>query len=156
MPAFVQRLPFDHGSTSSAGHTQGPRASQVRAALVLVTQVSPDIHPVLQFAAAFCDDVTAVYVDDDPAETRRFAARWAQSGATAPLVVLDGNPESHLDPLAAYIENLGLVERDEVMVVVPEKEYPRGVRPSGAPDLDLCDLNRDYCPISGLPRIPGS
>lgn len=155
MPAFVQRLPIDLASVSPTGRWEPP-ASQVRTALVLVAKITPDIHAVMQFAAAFCDDVTAVYVEHDPAETRRFAASWSLCGATAPLVVLDGSTESHLDPLAAYIENLGLVERDEVMVVVPEKECPRAVRPSGAPDLDLCDLNRDYCPISGLPRIPGA
>lgn len=154
MPAFVQRLPLD--LTALAVSPESVRATQTRIALVLVNELGPELHSALKFAAAFCAEVIAVHVEHDPVSTRRFMARFACSGAANPLIVLAPGSETSIDPLTAYIETLELKDQDELMVVVPELEAPGGTGSRSTTGFDLAELNRDYCPVTGHPRIPST
>lgn len=154
MPAFVQRLPLDLSALSVS--PRPVRATQTRIALVLVNELGPELHLALKFAAAFCEEVIAVHVERDPSLTPRFMSRFACSGATTPLVVLEQSKDSSLDPLAAYIGTLELKDQDELMVVVPELDAQSRTGRRSVVDLDLADLNRDYCPITGRPRLPAA
>lgn len=71
-------------------------------------------------------------------------------------MVLEQGADTSLDPLAAYIETLEMKDQDELMVVVPELDAHQPASQRSGTNLDLADLNRDYCPITGHPRLPSA
>ncbi len=75
----------------------------------------------IKYAKALSDDVAAIYININPAETEKVRAKWDRFCMGVPLVVLDTPYRSIIEPLMKYIE--GIKERYPegiITVVLPE------------------------------------
>jgi hypothetical protein len=76
----------------------------------------------LRYARLLSDDVTAVHVSLDPAETEKVKAKWATWGEGARLVILDSPYRLFVEPLLAYLQPMiDAQQPDEtITIVVPQ------------------------------------
>ena len=76
----------------------------------------------LEYAASLSDDVTAVHVSMDFAETERLKDKWETWGAGYRLVVLNSPYRLFLDPLLKYIDELIAIQapNEVITIVVPQ------------------------------------
>ncbi len=76
----------------------------------------------LRYARLLSDDVTAVHVSIDPAETERVRQKWATWGAGSRLVIVDSPYRLFLEPLLRYIEGIldNKQPNETVTIVVPQ------------------------------------
>jgi amino acid transporter len=76
----------------------------------------------LRYARALSDDVTAVYVSIDPAETERMQRKWDLWGEGVRLVILSSPYRLLLEPLLAYIEEIAAQRQpnETITIVVPQ------------------------------------
>ena len=76
----------------------------------------------LRYARALSDDVTAVYVSIDPAETERMQRKWDLWGEGVRLVILSSPYRLLLEPLLAYIEEIATQRQpnETITIVVPQ------------------------------------
>lgn len=75
----------------------------------------------LEFAMAISNDVTAVHVADDAAETEKLQQKWAASGIPVQLVIIESPYRTLIGPLVAYIEQQKIDHPDMLVnVVLPE------------------------------------
>ena len=75
----------------------------------------------LRYAETLSDDVRAVYVDVNPAQTEQLRKEWAEWGGRVRLMVLPSPFRSLLEPLLEYIEEVGAEKaNDYVTVILPE------------------------------------
>ncbi len=76
----------------------------------------------LRYAKLLSDDVTAVHVSIDPAETEKVQKKWRMWGEGTRLVILDSPFRLFVEPLLAYLE--GIIDQrqpnETITVVVPE------------------------------------
>ena len=81
----------------------------------------------LRYAQSISDDVTAVHVSMDPAETEALQQAWPSWGAGIRLVVLESPHDMVLEPLLEYIQHMmTLRQNNEIInVVVPQSVRPR-------------------------------
>ena len=68
------------------------------------------------------DDVTAVHVSMDPAETAKVKAKWTTWGGGARLVVVDSPYRLFVEPLLAYLEPIiaNKQANEMITIVVPQ------------------------------------
>ena len=69
--------------------------------------------------------VRAVFVEADPARTRRLEERWVQWGLGVPLVVLTSPYRSLLRPLLEYIDTIQARGDDHMVTIVVPEFLPR-------------------------------
>jgi len=76
----------------------------------------------LRYAQLLSDDVTAVHVSIDPAETEKVQGKWDKWGEGARLVILDSPYRLFLEPLLEYIEEIIAVRQpnETITIVVPQ------------------------------------
>lgn len=76
----------------------------------------------LRYAQSLSDDVTAVYVSTDPAETERVRSKWEWWGEGVRLVVLHSPYRLFLEPLVGYIEEIAAQRQpnETITIVVPQ------------------------------------
>jgi len=76
----------------------------------------------LRYALALSDDVTAVHVSIDDAETQKVKEKWDTWGEGVRLVILESPYRLLLEPLLQYIEELGSQRQpnETITVVVPQ------------------------------------
>ncbi len=81
----------------------------------------------LRYARSLSDDVTAVHVSMDRAETEQLQKDWPAWGEGVRLVVLESPHNMVLEPLLQYIQSImALKQGNEVLtVVVPQYVHPR-------------------------------
>ena len=80
----------------------------------------------LNYAQTLSDDVTAVYVALDQAETEKVQRKWETWGAGVRLQVLDSPYRLLLEPLLAYIEDIAAHRQpSEVITIVVPQFVPR-------------------------------
>ncbi len=76
----------------------------------------------LRYARLLSDDVTAVHVSIDPAETEKVQKKWMKWGEGTRLVVLDSPYRLFVEPLLRYIE--GVIDEKQpnetITIVVPQ------------------------------------
>lgn len=76
----------------------------------------------LHYAKLLSDDVTAVHISIDQAETEKVQKRWKTWGEGARLVILDSPFRLFMEPLLAYLEDI--IDRrqpnETITVVVPQ------------------------------------
>jgi amino acid transporter len=76
----------------------------------------------LHYARLLSDDVTAVHVSIDPAETEKLRKKWAAWGGGARLVILDSPYRLFIEPLLRYLE--GIIDHKQpnetITIVVPQ------------------------------------
>jgi hypothetical protein len=89
--------------------------------LVPVAGINRTVLNALSYAISISDDVTAVAVDLDPAQTAELRAAWSRYAGTVPLVVLESPYRSLVRPLLEYIDRVEDKRDDDVVtVVLPE------------------------------------
>ena len=76
----------------------------------------------LRYARLLSDDVTAVHVSMDPAETEKIQKKWITWGEGTRLVVLDSPYRLFVEPLLRYLQ--GIIEarqpNETITIVVPQ------------------------------------
>ena len=95
-----------------------PRVRRHRVILP-IAGVHAGVLRALEYARSISDDVTAVHVAVDPAETDRVRARWDEWGQGVRLEVLESPYRSIIGPLMQYVNQVDDVRRfDEVVTIV--------------------------------------
>jgi hypothetical protein len=76
----------------------------------------------LRYAKLLSDDVTAVHIAIDPAETDKVQKKWKTWGDGTRLVILDSPYRLFIEPLLAYLEEIvdGQQMSETITVVVPQ------------------------------------
>jgi len=75
----------------------------------------------LRYAETLSDDVRAIYVDVNPAQTEQLRKDWVEWGGRVTLVVLPSPFRSLMEPLLEYIEQAAAEKaNDYVTVILPE------------------------------------
>jgi hypothetical protein len=76
----------------------------------------------LHYARLLSDDVTAIYVALEPAETERLQKKWTLWGEGTRLVVLDSPYRLFVEPLLRYLQ--GIIDNrqpnETITIVVPQ------------------------------------
>lgn len=90
--------------------------------VVPISKMHPGTLAALQFARAISDDITAVIVDLDPAQTARVRLAWRALRFKEKLVVLESPFRSVIEPVMTYLNEVDLrePERGLAVVVLPE------------------------------------
>ena len=78
----------------------------------------------LHYARTLSNDVTAVYVESDPAETEKLREKWGVWGDGVRLVVLNSEYRSIVEPLIAYLDRIDACQPDDVITVVMPQFLP--------------------------------
>ncbi|MCL4473624.1 MAG: APC family permease [Actinobacteria bacterium] len=79
----------------------------------------------IRYAKALSRDVVAVYVCFDPMETTRLKQKWARYGMDVPLIVLESEYRSVIEPLMEYIDGVRETHRGGVITVVLPEFVPQ-------------------------------
>lgn len=76
----------------------------------------------LRYARSLSNDVTAVYVSNDPNEAEKLRQKWETWGEGTRLVILDSPYRLLLEPLLEYVEVIASKRQpgDMITIVVPE------------------------------------
>lgn len=76
----------------------------------------------LRYAKLLSDDVTAVHVSIDPAETEKIQKKWKTWGEGTRLVILDSPFRLFIEPLLKYIEEIidNRQPNETITIVVPQ------------------------------------
>ncbi|MBI5869350.1 MAG: APC family permease [Actinobacteria bacterium] len=75
----------------------------------------------IRYAKALSDDAVAIYVCFDPMETTRVKQKWNTHGMGVPLIVLESEYRSVIEPLMDYIDGVRETHKGGVItVVLPE------------------------------------
>jgi hypothetical protein len=89
--------------------------------LVLVPGIHKGVLPALQYARTLSPDCRAVYIETDPSDTPLIEERWEKWETGIPLVVLESQYRSIIQPLMKYLDE---VKKDRVRhivtVIIPE------------------------------------
>jgi amino acid transporter len=95
--------------------------------IVLVGDVHRGVVRAVHYARTLAPTaaVRGVYVETDPARTRRLEEKWAQWGQGVPLVVLDSPYRSLLRPLLDYVDKLQARGDGQMVTVVLPEFLPR-------------------------------
>jgi hypothetical protein len=106
----------------------GPPPKAVRHRVILpVSGVHQGSLEALRYARLLSNDVTAVHVSIDPAETEKVKRKWEKWGEGTRLVIVDSPYRLFLEPLLAYLEEI-IARRqpnETITIVVPEFVPPK-------------------------------
>lgn len=108
------------GAALSARGVPAPRTVR-HAVIVLVPGVHRGILMALAYARTISRDVEAVFVEVDPADSRKLRARWHELHIDIPLRVLRSAWRSLTEPVVRYLR-VAIQEKqlDMVTVIIPE------------------------------------
>ena len=95
--------------------------------LVLIGDVHRGVVRAVQYARTLAPAaaVRAVYVETDPANTRRLEEKWGRWGLEVPLVVLTSPYRSLLRPLLEYLDQIQSRGDDQMVTIVLPEFLPR-------------------------------
>jgi amino acid transporter len=80
----------------------------------------------LRYATSLSDDVTAVNISMDPAETEKLKAKWDEWGEGVRLVILESPYRTLLEPLLEYIEEIASQRQpNEIITIVVPQFVPK-------------------------------
>lgn len=86
--------------------------------IVPIANVHRGVLQALHYARTLSNDVTAVYVETDPAETVRMREKWNMWGDGVRLEVLNSDYRSIIEPLIAYLDKVDACQPDDIITVV--------------------------------------
>jgi hypothetical protein len=87
--------------------------------VILIGGVHRGVLHALRFARSLSDDVTAVYVAIDPAETEKIKEKWQYWGNGVRLQIIDSPYRRLLEPLKGYIDHMAsLTQKNQMLTVV--------------------------------------
>jgi hypothetical protein len=92
--------------------------------IVPIAGVHRGVLEALNYARTLSNDVTAVYVETDSAETARLREKWSRWGDGLRLEVLKSDYRSIVEPLIGYLDRLDACQRDDVITVVMPQFLP--------------------------------
>ncbi len=101
----------------------GLPARQTRHRVILpVSAIHQGAVEALRYAKLLSDDVTAVHVSIDPAETERVRKKWKKWGEGTRLVILDSPFRLFIEPLLKYIKDIveSGQQNETITIVVPQ------------------------------------
>jgi len=106
---------------SLAAYGEPPRIGRHRV-IVAIGGVHRGSLAALKYARALSDDVTAVHVSIDPADSARLRRKWNFWGGGVRLVTLESPYRLLVEPLLEYIDELSAVRQpnEVITVVVPQ------------------------------------
>jgi hypothetical protein len=89
--------------------------------LVPVSNVHQGALAALRYARMMSDDVTAIHVSMEPADTEKVQEKWKTWGSGTRLVILDSPYRLFVEPLLAYINEILAVRQpnETITIVVP-------------------------------------
>jgi amino acid transporter len=110
------------GRQLSLDHERTLLRSTRHCVLLPIGGVHRGMRAALHYARMLSDDVTAVHVSLDPAETERVRERWQQWGEGVRLVILESPYRELVEPLLQYIEEVAAHRQPHelITVVVPQ------------------------------------
>ena len=113
----------DLASHLSLDKFSGLPARQTRHRVILpVSGIHQGALEALHYARLLSDDVTAVHVSLDPAETEKVQKKWKTWGDGTRLVILDSPFRLFIEPLLVYLEEI--IEHrqpnETITIVVPQ------------------------------------
>jgi amino acid transporter len=98
-----------------------PQARLHNTVLIPIGGLQRAVVEALRYAETLSDDVRAIYVDVNPAQTEQLRRDWAAWGGRVQLVVLPSPFRSLMEPLLEYIEQAADEKsNDYVTVILPE------------------------------------
>ena len=98
-----------------------PQARVRNTVLIPIGGLQRAVVEAFRYAETLSDDVQAIYVDVNPANTEQLRKDWAAWGGRVKLVVLPSPYRSLMEPLLAYIEQSAAANaNDYVTVILPE------------------------------------
>jgi hypothetical protein len=86
--------------------------------IVPIAGVHRGVLQAMQYARTLSHDVTAVYVETDPAETAKLQEKWNRWGDGVRLIVLRSDYRSLVEPLIVYLDMVDACQPDDVITVV--------------------------------------
>jgi len=93
--------------------------------VVPIANVHQGVIAALNYARSISDDVTAVYVEVNPAETESVKRKWADWGEGVRLVTLPSDYRSIVGPLIDYVDKIDEAHRrDQVITIVLPQFVP--------------------------------
>jgi hypothetical protein len=101
----------------------GLPARQTRHRVILpVSSIHQGALEALRYAKLLSDDVTAVHVSIDPAETEKVQKKWKIWGEGTRLIILDSPFRLLIEPLLEYIEEIieNRQPNETITIVVPQ------------------------------------
>jgi amino acid transporter len=97
-----------------------PQARVHNTVLIPIGGLQRAVVEALRYAETLSDDVQAIYVDVNAANTEQLRKDWAAWGGRVRLVVLPSPFRSLMEPLLEYIEQSASNANDYVTVILPE------------------------------------
>ncbi len=102
-----------------------PRISRHRVILP-ISGVHRGTLAALRYATSLSEDVTAVNISMDPAETDKLKAKWDDWGEGVRLVILESPYRTLLEPLLEYIEEIASQRQpNEIITIVVPQFIPK-------------------------------
>jgi len=101
----------------------GLPARQTRHRVIMpVSSIHQGVVEALRYAKLLSDDVTAIHVSIDPAETEKVQRKWKTWGEGTRLIILDSPFRLFIEPLLEYIEEIidNRQPNETITVVVPQ------------------------------------
>ena len=93
--------------------------------IVPMSSVHQGTLAALRYARILSDDVTAVHVSMDPAETEKVQRKWDTWGGGTRLVILDSPYRLFLEPLMAYLEEIiATRQANETITIIVSRFIP--------------------------------
>ena len=101
----------------------GLPARQTRHRVIMpVSSIHQGALEALRYAKLLSDDVTAVHISIDPAETEKVQRKWKTWGEGTRLIILDSPFRLFIEPLLEYIEEIidNRQPNETITIVVPQ------------------------------------
>src|SRR5207244_6423635 len=124
---IVMRRHYDEVAVElSLEDFEGPPTFQ-HTVLILVGDVHRGVVRAVQYAKTLAPTATvrAVFVETDPARTRKLEEKWAKWGLGAPLVVLTSPYRSLLRPFLDYVDQIQARGDEQMVTIVLPEFLPR-------------------------------
>jgi hypothetical protein len=119
----IHRHYKDLASQLSLEKFGGVPARQTRRRVIMpVSGIHQGALEALRYAKSLSDDVTAVHVSIDPAETEKVQKKWKVWGEGTRLIILDSPFRLLIEPLLEYLEEIidHRQPNETITVVVPQ------------------------------------
>ena len=115
------RRHYDHVAAQLTLRGYEPQPRLHNTVLIPIGGLQRAVVEALRYAETLSDDVRAVYVDVNPAQTEQLRKDWDAWGGRVRLVVLPSPFRSLMEPLLEYIEQAAAAKaNDYVTVILPE------------------------------------
>lgn len=135
----------------------GPVSMRHNRVIMPVAGVHRGTLVALRYARSLSDDVTAVHISIDPAETCKVKAKWQLWGEGTRLVILNSPYRTFLEPLLKYIDEIdndptpGRIITIIVPQFVPRNRLANFLHTRTAETLHKALLNRSNIVITEVP-----